>query len=240
MLGKGFEAGASAEVLSQPDRFLEDSRNLIKNSRNVTISRFGAPTGGGEWILRRLNYGKAMHQWRDMFRSGRASRALKNAWRLEAAGVRTPRALAATEVRLGRWPRRAYLITEAVAGAKTLEELLNRGESVPPRLVRRLAGLIARLHRAGYSHRDLKATNVLIDHHLQPWLIDLDGIRGVWIGGRRRRLKDLARLAGAISGQADRWRRTVLRFWICYCRELGAPRDARRFASRMEKALKRL
>lgn len=159
-------------LLENPEAFLSDPARYIKNSRVVTIARVPE-----HLILRRLNYGKFVHRIRDFLRQSRVQRALERAQFLEAARVNTPRALAACEVRLLRWPRMAYLITDEVRGAVTLAGLFHAEGFIPTDLIQKLASLIARLHNHGLSHRDLKWTNILFDQNREPWLIDLDGVR---------------------------------------------------------------
>jgi serine/threonine protein kinase len=48
---------------------------------------------------------------------------------------------------------------------------------LPARMINDVADLAADLHNAGFCHRDLKVTNILLDDKLKPWLIDLDGVR---------------------------------------------------------------
>ena len=156
------------EVMADPEGFLRDRSRQIKSSRVVTIARVPP-----NLILRRLNYGKFIHRLRDWFRPSRAMRALIASTWLEEAGVRTPRAIAAAEVRLLGWPRTAYLITEEVPDARTLASFFTSKHKVPTGL----AEVIAHLHNSGLSHRDLKWTNILFDEQLTPWLIDLDGVR---------------------------------------------------------------
>src|SRR5688572_1240736 len=163
-------ARQSLPILENPESFLNDPSRFIKSSRVVTIARVPP-----NLILRRLNYGKFIHRLRDLFRPSRAIRALIASTWLEQAGVPTPRALAAAEVRRMRWPVAAYLVTEEIPNARTLAFLFSAKQKIPPGLPE----LIARLHNAGLSHRDLKWTNILFDEKGAPWLIDLDGIRRV-------------------------------------------------------------
>jgi tRNA A-37 threonylcarbamoyl transferase component Bud32 len=183
-------------VLEAPDDFFRDTAQHFKNSRTVTVTRIpGEPPSAPGWVLRRLNYGRLIHRLRDWARPSRACRAFFHGLFLEQAGVATPRVLAAGEVRCCRWPLRAYLLTEEVVGARTLWHVLRQDTPVPELLVDRLAELLARLHVQGFSHRDLKAANVLIASNGQPMLIDLDALRAPRHLADRRAVADLARLA---------------------------------------------
>ena len=164
-------------LLENPEQFLHEPAHHLKDSDVVTITRVPGGAGEKNLILRRLNYDRFPHPLRDFFRASRAQRAFHHALWLEAAGIRTPRALAACDVRTLRWPRAAYLITEEVPEAVTLAKLFHERFWIPPKAMRKLAKLLARMHNHGLSHRDLKWTNILYTPQLEPWLIDLDGVR---------------------------------------------------------------
>ncbi len=206
----------SHPVLKDPDAFLPGAALCFKSSPNVTIARIPQPAGG--WVLRRLNYGKFLHRLRDGFRPSRARRAFHNGLRLEYAGVATPRVLAAGEIRTLRWPIRAYLLMEEIPGATPLTALIQQGHPQTLPALLRLAVVLAQLHDAGFSHRDLKATNVLFDAQLQPHLIDLDGVRRVRFAARSRAVADLARLARDAAVRPAVPVRYAVLFLKAYCR----------------------
>ena len=222
---------ALRRVLQDPEAYLTDPTHYLKHERVVTVARVPATVPGQpDLVLRRLNYGKPLHRLRDLFRPTRVLRALRHGWRLEAAGVPTPRALAAAEKRRFRWPVIAYLVTEEVPGAITLARYFAKNQRLSPAVIRRLAMAVAHLHQAGYSHRDLQWTNVLLDRELRPWVIDLDGLRGVGWGGDRRSLGDLARLARDFRQHPRLLKWSGCRFLRHYCRARGRDGDYRRLA----------
>lgn len=183
-------------VLDQPEHFLLNDSLHFKDSRVVTVVRVPRLTPQQpDMVLRRLNYGKFSHRCRDFFRASRAMRALRQGLMLADIGVRTPKAFAAAEVRRWRWPLRAYLATEEIPGAVTLHRYLLKHRTVPRALIHSMALVLARLHDHGFSHRDLKLTNILLDHQLQPWLIDLDGLRWHRRLSSSRAQADLTRFA---------------------------------------------
>lgn len=200
-------------VLAHPEEWLRDPSRYFKNSRNVTIARLPGTAGSG-WVLRRLNYGKLSHRLRDFFRPARTQRAFHSGLLLEQAGIATARVLAAGEERRLRWPLRAYLLTEEIPGAVTLAALLQQAHRQTRQAVGHLAILLAQLHNHGFSHRDLKATNVLFDNQLRPHLIDLDGVRRVRFGVRARAVADLARLAQDVPSVSVH---LMVRFLKTYC-----------------------
>lgn len=217
-------AGAPDEmlnaVLENPDAFLVDSARRFKSSRNVTVSRIPREGKTG-WVLRRLNYGNSLHQLRDFFRPSRAQRAFQNGLRLEQTGVTTARVLAVCEVRRLGWPTRAYLLTEEIPAARTLAQLSQNAAPLPVGLEMRLADLLARLHNLALSHRDLKASNVLVDLLGQPCLIDLDGVRKIWFGHHSRAVADLARLAQDVADSSGVTLKHLIRFLRAYCHRRG-------------------
>jgi tRNA A-37 threonylcarbamoyl transferase component Bud32 len=207
-------------VLERPDAFLLDPAMYFKHSRNVTVARLPRPGNRG-WVLRRLNYGKLRHRLRDSFRPSRARRAFWIGLRLEEAGVAIARVLAVGETRRLRWPVCAYLLTEEIPGAITLAGLLEQKHPQMKRALRRLAEVLARLHDAGFSHRDLKATNVLFDDQLQAHLIDLDGVRAMRFGAQRRAVADLTRLVRDVISSPAFSTRYVVLFLQTYCQRRG-------------------
>jgi tRNA A-37 threonylcarbamoyl transferase component Bud32 len=215
-------------LLENPEAFLTDPANHLKNSRVTTVSRIvlpEAPASGlsPHLVLKRLNYGKFRHRLRDAVRISRAVRALRTGVLLEAAGIATARALAAATVRRAGWPQRAYLVTEAVPGARTLLKVLAApGTKLRP-AAEVLAELLARMHEAGFSNRDLNGSNILFDATGRPWLIDLDGVRRCVPVSATRAAKDLASLAGPLMAAPRATARLRLHFLKHYaaCRGGG-------------------
>jgi tRNA A-37 threonylcarbamoyl transferase component Bud32 len=80
--------------------------------------------------------------------------------------------------------------------------------------------LVGRLHASGFSHRDLKATNLLVrerDGRIEACIIDLDGAAKPWRLSKRRRLANLARLAIAsleLTGVTQTMRLRMLRAYL--------------------------
>jgi tRNA A-37 threonylcarbamoyl transferase component Bud32 len=231
-------------ILENPEAWLTDPALHLKHEQVVTVARVPAPTPGTpDLVLRRLNYGKPLHRLRDVFRPTRVLRAFRHAWRLETAGVPTPRALAAAEVRRLRCPVVAYLITEYVPGAVTLKEHLARHAALNRGQVLALADLLARLHNHGYSHRDLQGTNLLLDDRLRPWLIDLDAVRRFRRLSERRAALDLGRLAWEFVRYPRVLRWNARRFLRRYCQqrhlEAALPRIEARAAGPVRERLAR-
>jgi tRNA A-37 threonylcarbamoyl transferase component Bud32 len=123
--------------------------------------------------------------------------------------------------RLCRIPIRAYLVTDWVEGAITLEEILRRERGIGREQVNALARMLARMHNAGFSHRDLKASNVLFDSEGQPVLIDLDGVSRFRLPERERPVADLARFAWEFAKYPTTLKWAGSRFLKRYCVDRG-------------------
>ncbi len=206
-------------VLADPEPWLRDPSRHFKNSRNVTLARVPSPAPGQPGlVLRRLNYGRWRHRFRDAFRPSRAQRAFRSALALEAAGLPVARALAVADLRRWRWPVHAYLLSTEIADARTLGQLAHDPGGWSRQLVEELAALLARLHHAGFIHGDLKATNILIPPAGKPCLIDFDGVRQFARVPRPRAVADLARLlSGILEAGGRETPVTAGRFLKLYC-----------------------
>lgn len=228
------------QVMRDPDAYLRDSRSLVADSSLITLGRIHpSDTGEPTLLLRRLNYGRLRHRLRDVFRKTRAERAFWHGIGLEIAGVATARVLAAGARRVLRWPIRSYLLTEWLHNTVTVREYIGRRQQSPRELVCMLADLIARLHDQGFSHRDLNASNILLDDRLQPILIDLDGIRKSERLTQRRAVADLTRLAWEFAGYPIFLKWNGQRFLKRYCQKRGMESARKTLGVRIARPIQR-
>jgi len=199
------------------------SGQLIKEGRTSTVWRLTLDDG-------RSLIAKRHHRAGD--RPLVASRSLatfRKGHALLARGIATARPAAAADLRRHGAVHDTLVLTEPIEGAEPLSAWLRRE---PPaaqrrRVTRNLALMLRRLHAAGFSHRDLKAPNILIAgtdaDGPRPVLVDLDGLRlGRWVSPRRR-AQNLMRLSVSldewgVARQTDR-----LRFLRAYLGRRGCP-----------------
>jgi tRNA A-37 threonylcarbamoyl transferase component Bud32 len=195
-------------ILRAPEAFLANGR-ILKPSRSSAVS------AANNLVLKRDNYRKPLSRIKDAFRGSRAWRSFQKACLLELAGVPTARAVAAAELRRWGLIRCSYLLMEEIAGAVPLDQYSgSRREALV-----RVADLLAKLHQTGFSHRDLKAGNIIFDHHHRPHLIDLDGLSFHGDTPDGVAAADLARLLGHCAGWPKPLSGTdCLRFLRRYCR----------------------
>ncbi|NOT29461.1 MAG: hypothetical protein HOP15_03325 [Planctomycetes bacterium] len=143
---------------------------------------------------------------------------------MQAIDLATPAPLAV----FGR-PDETVLVTRYVEGLGPWELMTELGS--PEALLTTLAENLARLHAAGFRHRDLKASNLLLVRapaRTELYWTDLDGLRHVGTVEPRLRARDLARLgtsfesaeARAAGVRAGHWPELVQRYME---RALGRP-----------------
>lgn len=137
-------------------------------------------------------------------------------------GIDTPRPILFVE-RLEADSRKLYLLTEAIPASRTAAEFFakswptlsdhERSAWLEAHLAR-LARQLRRMHDAGFDHRDLKFSNLLVAGDLTDpriWFLDLDGVRCWRKLPANRAAQNLARIevsAGAhgVGTRADRVR----------------------------------
>lgn len=194
-------------ILRAPDRFLTQAK-VLKPSRSSAVSAEGGI------VLKRYNYRKWTSRFKDWFRPSRGRRCFRKAFLLELAGIRTASPIAAAESRYGGFVVRSYFVMAEIPGAVPLRFWKGNKQEA----VKRVAQLLAKLHRGGFTHRDLKDENVIFDRDGQPHLIDLDGLSCVRHVSNQRAADNLARLARDMQGWHWRLSRSDrARFLTAYC-----------------------
>jgi len=229
---------------ADPSVFFRNEARFIKKGRTTTLVEVQSHESGlpCNVIVKRYNRKKPFNTFKDLFRSSRAMRT----WRLTNAllvrGIPCPTPLAVVEERRMRVLLRSYLVSEKIEAAVTLRDFLAGAAERPDSqdralLTRSLAATLRRMHDAGFSHRDLKTTNIMIQaaNGVHPYILDLDGMRRLGTVGETRRQKDLARLNASAEeqGVGNRRRYEFLRSYL-------GPRVPRAEARRWWKAIEKL
>jgi tRNA A-37 threonylcarbamoyl transferase component Bud32 len=198
---------ATENILADPDSFFARCKKILKQSPSSTVGL------GNGFVLKRSNLRKPTSLVKDLFRRSRAFRAFRKAYHLELVGVPTARAIAAADRRIGGVLLSSYLLMEEIPGAITLWKWTGDKSHA----ARSAAELIAALHDAGFTHRDLKASNLVFDSAGKMFLIDLDGLEFVEDVSVERAAADLARLARAADHLQNISNRERLLFLRRYC-----------------------
>jgi tRNA A-37 threonylcarbamoyl transferase component Bud32 len=228
-------------LLRDPDGpFRRTGTFVLKNSRTSTVAEAtmqvdGEPT---RVIYKRFNRKKWIDPWLNLFRPSRAWRSWQAGHDMASRAIPTPRNLAYLARRRPFWsrplscllPYETYLVTLREENAITLLDYVHdvlpalpEGErkSSLRRLNLALAHLLRALHERSLSHRDLKASNILVyldatDPDGLLSLIDLAGVRLITPVPESRRHQNLARLSVSLNGIPGRTRTETLRFLRAY------------------------
>jgi hypothetical protein len=199
----------------------------------------------GRWVFgkrfRPRTPGEAL---RGAFRTSPALKAWRLAHALEIRGIATPKPLlAASRRRLGI-PAESVLFCEGYPDARPLDAFAREARAGGREGGRRWRGFLARLgrlvgrmHRLGFSHRDLKAGNVLAvgGAAAAPVLADLDGLRSRGTVAPARRAKDLARLLRTAREDCGCTKADWVRLLAAYARAAGEPAALRALAAETDR-----
>jgi len=184
---------------------------------------------GRSLVIKRHNRAGERGLVRGILRPSRSAAAFRLGHALLVRGIATARPAAAVDIARRAGPRDTLLVTEQIAGAEPLSDWLRREPPPAQRrgVTRQLARMIQRLHEAGFSHRDLKAPNVLVAPAAgpcpRPILVDLDGLRPGRRVSARRRAQNLMRLSVSLDEWGVARRTDRLRFLRTYLGRTGCP-----------------
>ncbi len=220
-------AADAAALVADGDPAARPDTVAVKEGRTGSVYRTATAQGEALYVKRHHAAGA---RGRGRIRASRSVAAFRRGHALLNRGIATARPAAALD---RRGPAGGLsdtlLITEPVAGGIPLPDWLKAG---PPasrrrRVTRHLAHLVRRLHEAGFSHRDLKAPNLLVapadGDAARPVLVDLDGLRHTGHVGAGRRARDLMRLSVALEEWGVARATDRLRFLRAYLGGRGRP-----------------
>lgn len=205
-------------VLADPLSLLDaagGSMEVVKQSRSGSVVRRRLQVGPHllDVFIKRPQRKQPWKSLIDCFRVARPTRAFGLGQELLNRRIATALPLACLERRVGPFLLDSILIAEA-ADAEPLNVFLNKWLAQPPpgdtpltvpqqrqlaqQVLWQLGRMLQRLHDNNYTHRDLKATNVLIRYQAgqkpEVVLVDLDGVKRVLLVTDRRRYQGLMRL----------------------------------------------
>jgi tRNA A-37 threonylcarbamoyl transferase component Bud32 len=223
----GRQLATPLDWFTQPGALCKDSHSAV-----VRRALLAHPQGSIPVILKRP---RARNWWRRLVQSwppSRTGRGWQMGHGLLNRDIATARPLALVERRLGPLVLDSVLVTEAIPGAIDLETFLRQQQSVlsarewavlKQRLAHRLAQQLRRLHERGFTHRDCKASNILVvqQPELKLLWIDMDGVR---FRGRRAAassLRPLVRLNVSLQDVAGLTRTDRVRFLKAYFARYG-------------------
>lgn len=231
-----------AAGLRSYEDFLHRDDGEVVGSSGTTVTRrisLGSESDGGEFYLKAYLYrgGRWRHRWR---MDKGAVEARNYLYMRERCGIAVPDVVAYGSRRRGFRLLDAFILTRSVSGGTTLDRLF---ESRWPRadllvreplrgsLLREVAGVVTRMHRAGFYHVDLQWRNLLVcDEALEsPSVYVLDSPRGgprSWPPHRAHgRIRDLSSLYKEARMRLSRSEQ--LRWLLWYAEETRLTDDLR-------------
>lgn len=188
--------------------------------------------GGHRLVSKAWRAGSLGRALADAFRGSPARRAWVGGHGLALLGVGAPMPLAFLEWRRLGIPVRSIVLMEDLRPDRGAHDVLERGDAGErTAALDALLRALLRLHRAGASHGDLKASNVLLHVHdgcVEARLVDLEDVRFPGALSDAARVHALAQLCASVGDALDAPPRE--RFFARYARALpfaAGPADAR-------------
>jgi len=181
--------------------------SILKDSRTSTVAEITLDSR--TLILKRVNVRRWFEPIKNLFRPSAVLRSWINGHALTDRWLPTPRPLAVWHRYRRGLPAEGYLLTEKVADATSLDRLQD---------LTKLARVLRQMHDRGVSHRDLKASNILLEHGVDPILIDLVGVHLGRPIPFKQRARELARLNVSFLTSSAVTRSVRLRFLCAYLR----------------------
>ncbi len=171
-----YEGPEFIQFLSHPDSaFRHPTSKLLKRGRSATVVK--VTLDSREYVVKRYNMKNMWHRLRRCLRATRAVKSWRLAQKLSLFDIPTAKPVAFIEYRVLGLRGKSYYVTEYVRGDHAgdyFDHHRHHDEKIAS-MVKRISTLLKNVAKLEITHGDLKITNILIDEHEQPVLIDLDG-----------------------------------------------------------------
>lgn len=216
-----------------PTELTKNPEQIFKSDRFgncAVLKQIDSGSGKVHFAVKKIIAGSGIKKTVDFFRGAKALRNFKLALALKAKGIETAEPVAAF------WNgSESIYVTEYIPNSMSLYDVVGGKDSgmfdkftVRKAVIRQVADVIARFHKAGFWHRDSKAGNFIISKDADGFnarLIDLDGIKYNFFGCQCRQIRTLANLARSLI----RFRAVNItdfyRGFVIYCDAMGISRS---------------
>jgi tRNA A-37 threonylcarbamoyl transferase component Bud32 len=171
--------------------------DLLQHGPRSSVTRVEAQ--GARIVLKAWQARGPLRALADGLRGSPAARAFRSGVGLRARGIGAATPYAFLEQRRLGLPAASWLLLEDLRPALPADLALERFD--PTRIADALARLLARLHRAGIRHGDLKASHVYLapeGPRLETRLVDLEGVRFARRLPERARILELAQMNASL------------------------------------------
>jgi len=220
---------------------LADKSKVIKDSQSASVSRAALELPGGDTlpiIVKRSLARSFFKRIRYIFGTSRPMCTWQRGNALINRQIPTARPLAVVERRCLGIRLDSIVLTEYLENAKDLDTVLtvslrersmHEQRRLKGEIIESLATILRRLHERGFSHRDLKAPNVMVQWNPESGdaprvlLIDLDGLKRARRVSFDRQLRAITRLNVSLDHCKRVTHTDRLRFLIRFLQRPGRP-----------------
>jgi len=173
---KELPADLVQQLWDDPKSLLRSGHLLQEKARCVVVR---LDHSAGRFVLKHHNWGRFTRAIKNTLRRSSAEKAFFDTRFLHAAGVRTPRAWAFGQQKIGPLNGTSYLLTEYVEGTTLYRHMRfdRPAEEKVHDLAKQVAEFWQQLDDLSVSHNDFKTENFQIDPDGKLWLIDLERLR---------------------------------------------------------------
>ncbi len=226
---KGVAVWKWSDLVFDPAELPQNPSQVFKSDKSgncAVLKQIDGANGKIPFVVKKITVNSEIKKLVDLFRGTKALRNFKFALLLKAKGIEPAEPVAA----LWNGNENIY-VTEYIPNSMSLydvaggqnSEVLNK---LPARkaVIRQIAEIIAKLHKAGFWHRDSKAGNFIIskdDDGYKAKLIDLDGIKYNFFGCEEKQVRTLANLAKSLVRFKTVNLADFYRGFTIYCNAMG-------------------
>ncbi|OGT36607.1 MAG: hypothetical protein A3F12_08110 [Gammaproteobacteria bacterium RIFCSPHIGHO2_12_FULL_38_14] len=175
---RSYLSTALEHFLNDPDAIFQDpSAIILKAGRSSTVSKITLDQK--TFVIKRYNMKNIFHKIRRLFRTSRAKKSWYFSQILQLFGVKTATPVAFIEEKRFIFPGKSYFVMCYVDGVSANHFFSNHcdDDQKISLAVSEVKTLFHKLFRLKITQGDLKISNILIDAHETPVLIDLDGAK---------------------------------------------------------------
>jgi serine/threonine protein kinase len=215
-----------AELTKNPEQVFKSD----KFGNCAVLKKIDSGSGKVPFVVKKIIAGSGLKKLVDFLRGAKSLRNFRLALALKSKGIQTAEPVAA----FWNGDENIY-VTEYIPNSMSLYEVvwLKNSEalkdfSVRRAVIRQVADVIARFHKAGFWHRDSKAGNFIISKDADGFnarLIDLDGIKYNFFGCQCRQIRTLANLAKSLTRFKTVNITDFYRGFVIYCNAMGISRS---------------